>query len=127
MSVGLLPRRLWELFAGAELLQAKETVGVMIAMALPEAMKVTIRQAKKAKSIGDREHFLKIARALPTPKGSTTNINLPGQKDQEETEVEEESELEGMATVLKNLQSDISTPKQLPAATVIDADQESEG
>jgi hypothetical protein len=88
-SVGMVPRRLWEVFAGAELLQSRETVGVMISMALPEVMRVTIRQAKKAKSIGDREHFLKIARALPTPKGSVTNINVPGQKEIEEPDEED--------------------------------------
>ena len=84
VSVGMVPRRLWEVFAGAELLQSRETVGVMIAMALPEVMRMTIKQAKKAKGISDREHFLKIARALPTPKGSVTNINLGDKKELEE-------------------------------------------
>lgn len=84
VSVGLLPRRLWELFAGAALVQSKESVAVMIAMSLPEIMRVTIKGAKKAKGISDREHLFKSARVLPTPKGSTTNINFGSQKESEE-------------------------------------------
>lgn len=85
VSVGLLPRRLWELFAGAALVQSKESVAVMIAMSLPEVMAVTIKGAKKVKGLADREHVLKAARVLPTPKGSTTNFYLPGQKESEES------------------------------------------
>ena len=120
VSVGLLPRRLWELFAGAELLQAKETVGVMIAMALPEVMKVTIRQAKKAKSIGDREHFLKIARALPTPKGSTTNINLPGQSEEAvEKEEDTKGDLEPADGFVLSAARIMNPQKALPVAPVL--------
>ncbi len=84
VSVGLLPRRLWELFAGAALVQSKESIAVMIAMSLPEVMRVTIKGAKKAKGLADREHLFKSARILPTPKGSTTVINMGGQKELEE-------------------------------------------
>lgn len=84
VSVGILPRRLWELFAGAALIQANQSVAVMIAMSLPDVMKVTIKGAKKAKGLADREHLLKAARVLPTPKGSVTNIVVPGQKEPSE-------------------------------------------
>ena len=94
VSVGLLPRRLWELFAGAALVQSKESVAVMIAMSLPEVMAVTIRGAKKAKGLADREHLFKSARVLPTPKGSIVNV-WPGQKESEEsTEDETKGDLE---------------------------------
>jgi hypothetical protein len=116
VSVGLLPRRLWELFAGAALVQANESVTVLIAMSLPEVIRTTIKGAKKAKGLADREHLLKAARVLPTPKGSVTNILVPGAKEAEQlTEGDSgESDLPGMADVLKNLQSDIAPPKQLP-------------
>jgi hypothetical protein len=70
----------------------------------------------KAKVLADREHLLKAARVLPTPKGSVTNILVPGAKEAEQlTEGDSgESDLPGMADVLKNLQSDIAPPKQLP-------------
>ena len=94
VSVGLLPRRLWELFAGAALVQSKESVAVMIAMSLPEVMAVTIQGAKKAKGLADREHLFKSARVLPTPKGSIVNV-WPGQKESEEsTEDETKGDLE---------------------------------
>jgi len=83
VSVGLLPRRLWELFAGAALVQANESVTVMIAMSLPDVMRTTIKGALKAKGLADREHLLKAARVLPTPKGSVTNILVPGAKEPE--------------------------------------------
>lgn len=91
VSVGILPRRLWELFAGAALVQSKESVAVMIAMSLPEVMAATIKGAKKVKGLADREHLFKAARVLPTPKGSTTNINLGGHKELEESEEEDDS------------------------------------
>jgi len=127
VSAGLLPRRLWELFAGAALVQSKESVAVMIAMSLPEVMAVTIRGAKKAKGLADREHLFKSARVLPTPKGSTTNINFGGKESEESTGQEyDTSNLEDMSDTLKNLQSDISPAKQLPSPNppVVDAEFE---
>jgi hypothetical protein len=78
MAVDLTPRRLWELYAGATMTQSRESVGVMIADALPAIMRVTIKQAKTPKGFTSREHILKSARVLPVPKGSTTNINVGG-------------------------------------------------
>ena len=96
VSVGILPRRLWELFAGAALVQSKESVAVMIAMSLPEVMAVTIKGAKKAKGLADREHLFKSARILPTPKGSTTVINMgkPGEDEEEKDEDDAKGDLE---------------------------------
>jgi hypothetical protein len=84
VSIGLLPRDLWALFSGAELVQSNEDTAVMVSIAVPGAMKQTIKGAMKAKGIADREHLYKIARVLPTPKGATTNINLGGKKESEE-------------------------------------------
>jgi hypothetical protein len=123
VSVGMVPMRLWEVFAGAELLQSQETVGVMIAMALPEVMKVTIKQAKKAKGIGDREHFLKIARALPTPKGSTTNINL-GRKESEEAEDDTKGDLEPADGFVLNAAKIMNPQKALVAHKALDEMEE---
>ena len=80
--------RSWELFAGAALVQSKESVAVMIAMSLPEVMAVTIKGAKKAKGIADREHLFKSARVLPTPKGSIVNV-WPGKPESEESDEED--------------------------------------
>lgn len=76
IAAGMTPRRLWEVFCGAALVQGKESVGVAIALALPDVMRVTVKEAKKAKGHFAREHLFKAARVLPTPKGSTTVINV---------------------------------------------------
>src|SRR6516225_6365777 len=76
VACGLTPRRLWELYCGATMMQSRESLGVQIAEALPSIMRVTIKDAKKVKGFISREHIYKAARVLPTPKG--TVINLPG-------------------------------------------------
>ena len=76
VACGLTPRRLWELYCGATMMQSRESLGVQIAEALPAIMRVTIKDAKKVKGFISREHIYKAARVLPTPKG--TVINLPG-------------------------------------------------
>ena len=76
LACGMTPRRLWELYCGATMIQSREFLGVQIAEALPHIMRVTIRDAKKVKGYASREHIYKAARVLPTPKG--TVINLPG-------------------------------------------------
>jgi hypothetical protein len=77
MASGLTPRRLWELYSGANLEQSRESVGNIIADALPAIMKVTAKDAKKVKGFASREHIFKAARVLPTPKGSVINIGVP--------------------------------------------------
>lgn len=77
LAAGLTPRRLWELYHGAALVQAKESVAVMMAEALPVITKRMIARAKTAKGDRDRDRFLKATRVLPVPKGSTTVINMP--------------------------------------------------
>lgn len=76
LGCGITPRRLWELYNGASLMQSRESIGAMIADALPRIMRVTIKDAQKAKGYASREHIYKAARILPTAKG--TVINLPG-------------------------------------------------
>jgi hypothetical protein len=120
VSVGMLPRRLWELFAGAALVQSKESVAVMIAMSLPEVMRVTIRGAKKLKGLADREHLFKSARILPTPKGSTTVINF-GSKPEEELEDDgTKGELEPADGFVLSAAKIMNPQKALPAKRALD-------
>lgn len=81
MAAGLTPRRLWELYNGANLMQSRESIGAMIADALPAIMRVTIKNAKTVKGFASREHIFKAARVLPTPKGSVINIGVPQQPE----------------------------------------------
>jgi hypothetical protein len=81
MASGLTPRRLWELYSGANLEQSRESVGNIIADALPAIMRVTAKDAKKVKGFASREHIFKSARVLPTPKGSVINIGVPQQHE----------------------------------------------
>ena len=81
MASGFSPRRLYEVFAGAAMMQSRESVGLAIALALPDVMRVTVKQAKTVKGHFAREHLFKAARVLPTPKGSTTNINVGSNKE----------------------------------------------
>jgi hypothetical protein len=134
VSVGLLPRRLWELFAGAALMQSKESVAVMIAMSLPEVMAVTIKGAKKAKGLADREHLFKSARILPTPKGSTTVINMGGKVEAEEEKDDDDSSKGDLEPadgfVLNASKVKIGPQKALPPKRALDEipdqDEESE-
>jgi hypothetical protein len=124
-SVGLLPRRLWELFAGAALIQANESVTVMIALSLPEVIRTTIKGAKKAKGLADREHLLKAARVLPTPKGSVTNILVPGAKEPEEsTEDDTKGDLESSDAFVLSAAKIMNPQKALPVAQVIEEGEE---
>ena len=97
LSCSVTPRRLWEVFSGAALVQAKESVGVQLAEALPEILRIAIIGAKKAKGQADREHVFKAARILPVPKGSTTVINMPGNQ-QGELESPEEDDGRALAS-----------------------------
>lgn len=89
LAAQLTPRRLWELYRGATLMQAKESVEVMMAEALPAIMKRALSRAKTVKGDRDRERIMKAARILPTPKGSTTVIypGLPPKESDDETDM----------------------------------------
>lgn len=104
LAAGLTPRRLWELYNGASLMQSRESIGAMLAEALPKVMAVAIKAAKEVRPIlnnvgsvvgytgGDQkaqEMLFKAARILPSPKGSVINIGLPqGQSDDREDDPE---------------------------------------
>lgn len=128
VSTGLLPRRLWELFAGAALVQSKELVAVRIAMSLPEVMAVTIREAKKAEGWFDREHLFKSARILPTPKGSTTIINMGKPESEESTEEYDETkgDLEPADGFVLNAAKVMNLQKALPPKRALDEVEEVE-
>ena len=135
LSSGLTPRRIWELFAGATLIQSREIVGIKIAQALPVIMDQSIRQAKKAKGTFDREHVLKAARVLPVPRGSTTVINVPGS---EQKELEDGDDDDGYIKPVEPADealmkySRAMNPKALPApakvveAEIVDEDEDEE-
>lgn len=86
----LNPIRVWELYASASLKQTKSCVEIMLADSLPQIMRVAIKDAKKPKGIHSREHMLKAAKILPTPKGSVTNINFPGTRSDDDQQLSSE-------------------------------------
>jgi len=127
LCIGITPRRLWELYAGATMMQSRESVGVMIAESLPSILKVTIKRAKLSKGgYSDREHIFKAARVLPVPKGSTTNINVGSQTSGlDDGDFDDGgSDLESSDDALMKFSEAMGT-KQLPAPT-IDAEDEYE-
>lgn len=131
MACQMTPRRLWELYNGANMMQSRESIGAMIADALPSIMRVTIKDAKKAKGFASREHIYKAARVLPTPKGSVINIGVP-QGQQGELEDGDEPErrmLEGADDFLMKA-SRAMQGKALPAPAkepeIIDAEIDEE-
>ena len=128
LACGLSPRRLWELYNGANLMQSRESIGAMIADALPSIMQVTIKDAKRAKGFASREHIYKAARVLPTPKG--TIINLPGSQAQGQLEADtdepEEGDLEPADGFIMRAAKAMN-PKALPAPPpVVEAESEEE-
>ncbi len=127
LAADITPRRVWELFCGASMVQSRESVAVMITEALPDVFRVTIRGAKKPLGHLDREHLYKISGSLPTPKGATTNINLGGGKS--EGELSEPDNVHGElkdADDFYNRASKAMYNKALPAPTVIDAETDEE-
>lgn len=119
LAAGLSPRRLWELYNGANLMQSRESIGAMIANSLPTIMARTIKEAKTVKGHAAREHIYKASRILPTPKG--TIINLPGsgsQKELEDGDDEDDSagDLEGADDFLLRASKAMGA-KALPAPT----------
>lgn len=130
MASGITPRRLWELYCGATMSQSRDSLGVMIADALPSIMRVTIKDAKKAKGFLSREHIFKAARVLPTPKGSVINIGVPQQAEDGDRDDGDKNfrELEGADDQLMKF-SRAMAPKALPKPTeagVIDAEVDEE-
>ena len=114
LAADITPRRLWELFQGAALMQSRASISAMIALELPEIIRVTIKGAKKVKGQYDREHVYKFSRMFPTPKGSTTTINMGGgEQKQLESGDDGEGDIGNMDDLLKRLQGTI-VPKQLP-------------
>jgi len=133
LAAGLTPRRLWELYHGATLMQAKESVAVMMAEALPAIMKRALSRAKTVKGDRDRERIMKAARILPTPKGSTTVIypGLPPKESDDEpnaTAGDLESADDFLMKAAKAMHG-----KALPAgpaldeAEIIDVEEETDG
>lgn len=126
MAVGLTPRRLWELYSGATMMQTRESIGVMIANSLPSIMAVTLKDAKTKKGHLSREHVFKSARVLPTPKGSVINIGVPQQGELPEGGDEPEGKLLEPADDFMMKASRAMTAKQLPKpkhTEIIDAEE----
>ena len=94
LAAGMTPRRLWELYCGANMMQSREAVGAMICEALPSVMQKTVKLAQGGKYQA-MEHIYKAARVLPTPKGSVINIGVPQQGELEAGDETEGRTLEG--------------------------------
>lgn len=124
LACKMTPRRLWELYCGANMMQSREAVGAMICEALPSVMEKTIKQAKAGKFIA-QEHIYKAARVLPTPKGSVINIGVPSGQQEGSEEVPEGRMLEG-ADAFYMRASKAMGAKQLPAPTIEPEPEEDE-
>lgn len=92
IAAEITPRRLYEVFAGAAMMQSRESVALTIALNLPDVMRVTVKEAKKPKGHYAREHVLKAGRVLPVPKGSTTVIQVGKQIAEQSEDSEENSD-----------------------------------
>jgi hypothetical protein len=121
LAAQLTPRRLWELYRGATLMQAKESVEVMMAEALPAIMKRALSRAKTVKGDRDRERIMKAARILPTPKGSTTVIypGLPAAVSEDDAEESHRGDLESADDFLMKAAKAMHG-KALPAGPALD-------
>jgi hypothetical protein len=129
------PRRLWELYQGATLIQAKESVAVMLAESLAPIMRKTIKQARYGRKVLDKQGnvlmvdddsaqqiIYKAARILPTPKGSTTVINMPrglGSGDEDEDGPQKSGDLESADDFLMKAAKAMHG-KGLPAGPALD-------
>ena len=122
LSAQITPRRLYELFAGAAMMQSRESVALTIALNLPAVMRTTVKEAKTAKGHCAREHLYKASQVLPTPQGSVNKFYLPGAKP--ETEDDEGDETEGDGKVLESADDFMMRAaramgvKQLPVKTI---------
>ena len=123
MAAHMTPRRLWELYCGANLMQSRESIGTMIADALPAIMRVTIKQAKKVKGYSEREHIYKAARVLPTPKGSVINIGTPAAQELEDGDEAEGGMLEGADDFLMRASRAMGV-KALPPPEILAPDED---
>ena len=109
------------------MVQGRESVGIQLALAQPEVVRVTIKGAKQAKGYADREHLYKATRFLPTPKGSTTTINMGQPQEQgapELTDGDGDTPLQEADPFLMEAAKVMNAGRALPApaADVIDAD-----
>ena len=125
LAAGMTPRRLWELYCGANMMQSREAVGAIICEALPSVMKKTVKLAQGGKYQA-MEHIYKAARVLPTPKGSVINIGVPQQGELEAGDEPEGRSLEGCDDFLMRA-SRAMEAKQLPAPIIEAEDEEDEG
>jgi hypothetical protein len=136
VAAGLTTRRLWEVIAGARLEQSQDTVKLMVSDAQPRMVATTIRAATEHEPILDgngrlvgytngcvkaQELMYKAIGFLPTPKGSTTTINLNSQGTPAPLPLDEgdpdDEQLEDIDQMLKDLQNTVA-PKQLEAPRV---------
>jgi hypothetical protein len=118
LACKMTPRRLWELYCGANMMQSREAVGAMICEALPSVMQKTVKLAQGGKYQA-MEHIYKAARVLPTPKGSVINIGVPSgqENDSEGSGASEMRTLEGADDFLMRASRAMGA-KQLPAPSV---------
>jgi hypothetical protein len=144
VAAGLTTRRLWEVISGARFSQAQDVIKLMVAEAQPDVVRATIRAATHEFPIFDRhgnlvghqspdvkamELLYRATGFVPTPKGSTTTINLnPGSQLPAEVSSEDDDDdglLPDMDDLLKDIQTSLAAPiKQLEAPKVVEAEFE---
>jgi hypothetical protein len=125
LACSLTPRRLWELYNGANMTQSQECVGAMICEALPGVMKKTVKQAMQGK-IHAQEHLYKAARVLPTPKGSVINIGTFGTGEENDDDEPEGRMLEGADAFLMKASRAMGA-KALPTPAIeVEPDEDEE-
>ena len=134
LLAGMTARRFGEVLMGALMQQGADASRLLIAAAMPNVSETLIKAATERQPIMDNkgnlvgyanpdmkavELYGKISRMLPTPKGSSTVINV-GRPDDEEDDEEGSANLEPMDDFLMELQQ--VRQNQLPApAKTIDA------
>jgi hypothetical protein len=124
LACAMTPRRLWELYCGANMMQSREAVGAMICEALPSVMQKTVKLAQGGKYQA-MEHIYKAARVLPTPKGSVINIGVPSEQQNDSVDAPEGRTMEGADDFLMRASRAMGA-KQLPAPVVVDEPDEDE-
>jgi hypothetical protein len=127
LASAMTPRRLWELYCGANMMQSREAIGAMICEALPSVMQKTVKLAQGGKYQA-MEHIYKAARVLPTPKGSVINIGVPSGQQEGSEDAPEGRTMEGADDFLMRASRAMGA-KQLPAPVIepdIEEDDEEE-
>jgi hypothetical protein len=115
-AAGIGSLRLAEVTQTALFLYGNMQTQMMMAAGLPKIVAVSIKQAKTAKGLADREWMLKAGKILPIPKGAQIAIQNNVSEAKEITQLEGGHEWKYPEDRLKEIVA-ITNPKQLEAGT----------